>query len=243
MTDLFLFNSYKPYLRNIARNERGILTRIAKAAGCELSYLSRSLSHEINITADQAFKISVYLKMPERERDYFLLLVEIERAGDKTYIDFLRSRCEQIIRENENLKNRVQRPLLKEDLGQFLYHSNWLYSAIHILLSIRTCQKVSEISRRLNIPAEQANHILEQLLSMGFIKKTSDHYEYVQGATHTPKDSPLVVMHHQNWRQRAVLDSQSPDSNGLHYTGVQSISFSDYKKIKSLLLKLLETNT
>ncbi len=236
-TDVFGFESYKSFLKKLVKSERGVLTRLAKAAGCELSYLSRSLSHEINITSDQAFKIANYLKMSTLERDYFLTLVEIERSGDKSYADFLKKRAAEFANENENLKSRVQRPVLTGDVGQFLYHSNWLYSAMHILVSIGKYQKVSEICRRFHISIEQANSVLSELVSMGFINKNSDSsYEYAAGATHTPKESPLVVMHHQNWRQRAVMDSQNLNSDGVHYTGVQSMSEEDYKKIKNLIL-------
>lgn len=238
---VFTFKSYKLFLKEICQKERGLLTRIASAAGCELSYLSKCLSSEINITTDQAYKIAVYIRLKPLERKYFLALVELERAGDSNYKAYLQAGMDGMIKEHEDLSNRTTKETLENSYGVFNYHANWLHSAIHILVSIPEYQSLNSICQKLHLQKKVALKIIEDLISLKYIRKISnDKYEYLQGGTHTSKESPLVVMYHQNWRQRAVIDSQSSDTDGVHYTNLQSMTLEDYNRIKNLILETIE---
>lgn len=46
-------------------------------------------------------------------------------------------------------------------------------------------------------------------------------------------------MYHQNWRMRATIDSQNPQSDGLHYTSVLTLSRDDYSRLKETFLKFI----
>ena len=239
MESVFLFKSYKAYLKanTESKAQRGLMTKLAQAAGCELSYLSRVLSQEIHITPDHAFKIATALNLNSNERDYFLCLVEFERAGDPTYRDFLKNKLKSMAQENEDLSKKTGNPLTEMNQFEFLYNSNWIYCALHLLVSIPQFQNVTKISQRLHLPEAMIQAYLMQLAEMGYVRrKSATTWEYVSGASHTPKNSPLVPLYHSNWRTRAVLDSQNFQNDALHYTNVQSMSVSCYEKIKQLLL-------
>lgn len=60
------------------------------------------------------------------------------------------------------------------------------------------------------------------------------------GDLHIPKNSPMIGIHHNNWRQRAVLDSTLPNTEGVHYTAVYSISRKDHEHLKTKVLDLVE---
>ena len=239
MESVFLFKTYKAYLKALieGKTQRGLMTKLAQAAGCELSYLSRVLSQEIHITPDHAFKIAGALNLNTTERDYFLCLVDLERAGDPTYRDFLKNKLKSMVQQNEDLSKKTSNPITQMNQFEFLYNSNWAYCAIHLLVSIPHFQSVQKISQRLQIPEPMVQMYLAQLAEMGFVRKRSaTTWEYLTGASHTPKNSPLVPMYHSNWRTRAVLDSQNFQNDGLHYTNVQSLSVPCFENIKQLLL-------
>ena len=67
----------------------------------------------------------------------------------------------------------------------------------------------------------------------------NNQWKYADGQFHLPKQSPFVVQHHQNWRNKAVMDAQNLLSEGLHYTTVLTLSKSDAEKIKNLLLNFI----
>lgn len=238
---VFTFKSYKVFLKELCQQERGSLTRLAVAAGCELSYLSKCLSSEINITTDQAYKIAVHLRLKPLERKYFLALVELERSGDSNYKAYLQAGMDEMIHEYQDLSNRTSKDKLENSYGVFSYHASWLHSAIHIAVSIPEYQSLNSICQKLQIQKTVALKVLEDLLSLKYIRKISNEkYEYLQGGTHTSKESPLVVMYHQNWRQRAIIDSQNADTDGIHYTNLQSMTLEDFNKIKNLILEAIE---
>ena len=60
------------------------------------------------------------------------------------------------------------------------------------------------------------------------------------GDVHLPRHSLFNSLNHQNWRMRAVFDAQQLSSQAIHYTAVQTVSVSDYEKIKDLLLKFVD---
>ncbi|MEQ1666631.1 MAG: hypothetical protein ABL927_14800, partial [Bdellovibrionales bacterium] len=47
-------------------------------------------------------------------------------------------------------------------------------------------------------------------------------------------------LNHQNWRSQALLDAQKIRSDSIHYTSIQTLSFSDFEKLKELILKFID---
>jgi uncharacterized protein (TIGR02147 family) len=245
MDNPFEFKSYKAYLRKIKQDKasRGLLTRLAKAAGCELSYLSRALSSKVQLTMDHAYLIAEELKLAGLEREYFLTMVEHERAASPAYREHLKRKLKSLQTQNEDLSQKTQLPLVPLDQAQFLYHSSWLYCAVHLLVSIPEFQSVEAIARRLNVKPAQIESVLHQLEQMGFVRRAgaaSAKWEYLAGASHTSKNSPLVPLHHANWRNRAILDAQDFTSESLHYSGVLSLSTSVYETLRQKLVDMIE---
>ena len=100
-------------------------------------------------------------------------------------------------------------------------------------------QSVGAVADRLGLSKATVPHFLEQLLSWGLVRQDGSSWIYAGGAFHLPKDSPLVIQHHQNWRARAILDAQIPGSSGLHYTNVQTVAKSDIPTLNELMLKFI----
>ena len=48
-----------------------------------------------------------------------------------------------------------------------------------------------------------------------------------------------MVLHHQNWRTRAVMDTQDFENTNVHYTAVQTVSKADFARLKELLLQFI----
>jgi plasmid maintenance system antidote protein VapI len=97
----------------------------------------------------------------------------------------------------------------------------------------------SALSSRLGLKREILAGYLEQLRAQGLVEHKGGRWLYKGGEFHAPKNSPLVVLHHQNWRARAVLDAQDPGNDNIHYTAVQTVSRSDFERLKEMLLRLI----
>src|SRR4051812_18663642 len=131
------FESYKEFLAALSKNgPRGVISRLAEAAGCQRSYLSNVLRTHIHLIPDQAFGICRYLSLDETETAYFLLLLEKERAGTAAFRKHLEGELRQLQKEREDLAQRLARKPLQSEADQMIYYSAWHFAAIHILVSI-----------------------------------------------------------------------------------------------------------
>jgi uncharacterized protein (TIGR02147 family) len=234
------FGNYKEFLTFVIQEgKRGLISRLAEAAGCQRSYLSNVLRTHIHLMSDQVFGICRYLGLDPSETNYFLLLLEKDRAATPSYRQHLEGKMRELQKEHEDLANRLDRKPLQNETDQIRYYSAWYYSAIHILVSIHRFQSVATISRVLGLDPELTHEALQELAAMGLVKRSGAQWSFLSGDIHVPKDSPLVSLHHNNWRQRAVLRSQAK-KEGIHFTMVQAVSKQVAAEIKHKILKSIE---
>lgn len=244
--DIYSFDNYKDYLREVISNSEiswGYISKMADAAGCQRSYLSRSLNSKVHLTMDHAFHIARFLSLNEGETDFFMCLVEVERAATPEYRQKVISRLKQIKEEQLDLHKLSKRPQVNLGEKEFIYYSNWIMSALHIIVSIPEFQTTRAIAEKLQIDLQMAESFLQQLVEFNLIRKEGKKWIFSSGEIHVPKNSPLVHLHHNNWRQRAILDSQKMQTDGIHYTVVQSMDQKAYDEIQNQFLKLIRFAT
>ena len=160
------------------------------------------------------------------------------RTGNNTLKKIIYRRLENIKIESENLSKRFS----KSDINihnQSLYYSSWVYSAIHILISIDGYQSPESISEKLLLKPNKVKEYLLSLEKIDLIKEKDGRWALSKGSIHLPKESPMTKVNHQNWRNKAVSNSEL-DSDGLHYTSIQTLSYDDFKKVKERILLLLD---
>jgi uncharacterized protein (TIGR02147 family) len=240
---IYAFSNYKAFLKahiSEGQGNWGIMTRLAKAAGCQRPYLSRVLSEEAHLTPAQAYGLSRYWKLSEDETEYFLGLLEYERAGSAEYREFWARKNADSKRRHENLSKLVERAAAPNDEKDLIYYSAWYWTAIHILVSIPTCQTEKAIADKLSLPLTQVRSVLETLELWGSVRNEKGQWKFGAREQHISKSSPLSVFHHTNWRQQAILNAQRQDPNSVHFTVVQSLSRDDFNRIKELILDCIQ---
>jgi plasmid maintenance system antidote protein VapI len=238
---IFKFSTYKAIMNHRLRGEgqRGALSRAAEALNCQRSLLSRIMNSKLQLTPDQAFNLAKHWRLTSREREYFQTLVEFERAAEPSYREFLKARLLELRKEHASLGERAKRPA-PTSAHEALYFSAWYWTAIHFLTSAPGYQTVTAIADHLGLSKVVVTDCLRRLKDWGFVREVGSKWEYAGGEFHLPKDSPLVILHHQNWRMRAVLDAQVTEGENIHYTNVQTISRSDLAALREKLLDFIE---
>lgn len=249
MADASVFNysDYKEAMKAwIAESEGssswGLITQMAKKAQCQRSHLSRVLNGSMHLTPDQGYGLCQYWELTALEAEYFLALLDHARAASATYRSHLEEKLARLKREQENLTRILNRPRIGPGEKEITYYSAWHWSAIHILTSVPQYQTIQSISRKLRIDETFVQECLETLARFGMVKQDKGRWIFTSSDIHLPRESPLAALHHNNWRQRAVLNAQSLDQDSIHYTMVQSMSRQAYEKIKQQLVNLIDSS-
>jgi uncharacterized protein (TIGR02147 family) len=171
------------------------------------------------------------------ETDYFLKLVQIERAGLESLKEVYRRHLEQLRLQANEAKSRVPEAKDLSTQDRAIFYSSWQYSMVRLLTSIERFQTPTEISRYLNLSVSRVGEILDFLTSRGLCKEMRDgKYERTERNTHVEARSPLAVRHHQNWRNKSIELQERMTSNDLAFTAPLSVSQKDAQKVRSVLL-------
>jgi len=242
---IFDFTDYRIYLEKLSKTPHrggyGFRTKIARAIRCQNAYVSRIFQGTSNLSLEQADDLSDFLGHSEEEREYFLLLVLKSRAGSKKLGGFYEKQIRRILDGRLQLRIRVKEmlPLSKEQ--QAIYYSNWLYAALHIMISIPGSHDRESLSRRLNLSPIKIAEALKFLVHSGILEQTHQGLRPGKRRIHLSGTSPYVGQHHTNWRLKAIRSLETDSTSDLHYTSIASLSREDFLKCKAQILTLIES--
>ena len=240
---VFSFRTYRDYLVSYVGDQEvswGVLTKLSKAAGCHRPYLTKVIAGEAHLTSSQLFALAKYWQLSETQTEYLLRLLEIEKASQVDYRDYLIQKNQQLKSREEKLDRMVARHVLQPEAKNLQYYSSWIWSAVHMITSIPGFQTVGAISNKLNLTPSHVESVLSDLLSWGSVKRERGKWSYAGNEHHVPSHTPLVNLHHTNWRNQALVNSQRYDPNSVHFTVIQSVAREDYERIKQMVLELIK---
>jgi uncharacterized protein (TIGR02147 family) len=241
--NLYSTDSYVQVIKSKISEKKekwGLISEMAEACECQKSHFSRVLSGKVDLTLEQAVGLCEYFAFNEVETDYFLNLVQYARAGTKKLKQRIEKRIKHIRQEQEDLSKRLNKPSIGVEQKEIVYYSAWYWSAIHILVSIPEYQTIRAVAQKLSLTESFVTYCLETLEQYDLVGRHGSLWKTTSTPIHLSKKSSLIGLHHNNWRARAVLSAQNPQDDGIHYTVVQSVSQSDFGKIKQLLLDTVE---
>lgn len=239
---IFTYHDYKKYLSNALNSGagRGLRSRLAEALHCQPAFISRVLNSHAHFSQEHGMVINRFLQHSEAEAHYFILLLQLGRAGSKLLEEYYKKQIQEIQEKRQLISERIQvkQGLSKED--QMIYYSAWYYAAIHILLLVPAFQTKAVIARHLKLSLPLVSECLDFLVSVGLASLENERYKTGAARIHLSKDSPMISKHHTNWRIKAIQSLDCVGKEDLHFSGPICISEEDAGKIKKKLLDLLE---
>ena len=242
--DVFEHRDYRRIIRELIQAKPkggyGELSRLARHAGCNPTYVSQVLNGSKNFTEDQGYLAAEFLNLNERETLYFLLLVQRERSGSHQVKKLLDKEISARQKEAQKVKNRVT---TDTELGfdqQAVFYSDWLYTAVHALASIPAYQSVDAIAAHLQIPRQKIVAVAEWLVRNGLCKEQKGKIVMGPATTFVDRDSPLSSRHHGNWRLRAMDKMSAGSEPDFFFTAPFSISRADYDSIRKELVQAID---
>ena len=219
---------------------RGKRSLLATYLNCQASFLTQVFTEKAHLSLEHAFKVCEYLNLDEHETNYFMLLVQKEKAGNKKLQTFFYQKIKKIKKSRDQIDHRIN---IKTDLSfedQMIYYSVWYYAAIHIATSIPEINTAEKISKYLDLNLLTTKNALNFLEEKGFVEFKNGLYKVGARRIHLKKGMPMLPRHHSNWRMKAIASIDQEKENELHYTAILGISKEDALLLKEKLLKLLE---
>ena len=104
-----------------------------------------------------------------------------------------------------------------------------------------TFRSVRAIAHRLFMSESFVLDALEQLKKLELASKKQDGtWEAGKKNIHLSKESVLNIINNKNWRDRAHSSSLIRQNDGIHYTGVYSLSRADFQRLREMTFEFLD---
>jgi len=241
LTSIFDFSSYKQYLtwREQTWEGRGFRQKLASAAQCQPSYVSQILNGVGDFSAEQAAQCHALLGHKPPEAHFFMLLVQMARAGTQTLQEYFLTQLQKAREEYKFLQNRIPQ---KENLSkqtQQIYYSTHINALIHVALTVEELRTPARLAARFGLPLELVRETLDFLVSAKLAAEQDGTYNVGPAQIHLGRESKLVSRHHVNWRVKSLENLDLATSRDLHYSSVISHSFADAPRIRNILVQAL----
>jgi uncharacterized protein (TIGR02147 family) len=238
------YTDYKAYIRDkiaaFPKNGHGVARKLAEYLNVNSVVISQVLSGEKDFTPEQALKVADFLFMKELEKDYFVLMIQRERAGTQDLKNYYQSKMNLLKKEFYSIKEShiPARELDETEKAQF--YSNWYYSGIRLIVNLPEKNNVEAISNHFKIDEIQVRKVLEFLIRTGLVVDKDGQFESGSRFTLITKDSPFVNNHRRNWRLKALENLTSPQVDSVHMSATYSISKDSYEFVHREILAFIE---
>lgn len=242
---IFEFSEYRPYLHEKLGKKgtrTGLRKKLSEKLQVHTTFISQVMLGKADLSLEQAEGCNSFFSHTNEESEYFLLLVMFERAGVITLKNRFEEKIKQMQSKHLNISERLkpQTEVSQEDKQKF--YSSYIYSAIHVLVSIPQFQTIAALARALNLPTTEIKQKIEFMKTIGLVVQQGDRILHGPHHVHLGSDSNLIIQHHRNWRLQAMNSLDHRRENDIHYSAAVSLSKKDAMKIKDSILENLHSN-
>lgn len=215
---------------------------MANHLGVSSTYMSQVLSGSKTLTLEQALELGQYIGLSSIESEYFLIMIQTERAGTHRLKEHFSQKLEELKRKSLKLVNRVDAKRTLNDQEKSIFYSNALYSAIHIYCATyKKGRSVEEISQRFDLPRQRVTEILRFLTETNLCVEADGRFLTGTQSTHLEQGSPHLIKHYTNWRLRSLQAAESLREEELMYTMNIALSEKDFVLLREEMVQFIKS--
>jgi len=243
--DIFSFSHYKIFIKNyqksLPKEGWGFVGHLAKVLHVNSTYVSQVLNGDKNFTLEQGLEVCHTLGLNDLQMEYFLSLLNYERAGTIKLKNYYEGQRQEIFKRSELVSHRIKKAV---ELGQeqkAYYYSDPFIIILKLLSSLENFNSLEEMAAYLNLPVANLSSHFNFLIENGLIIQDENGLKSGITRTHLKADEPLVQRHHTNWRLYATHHYQKLTSEELAFTAPLTISEKDFARAKKEILALISS--
>ena len=193
---VFGFRNYKEFLHAwLEKNStliKGIRSRFSEALGCNTAYVSHVMNGEAHLSIEQSLAAARFFSFKENETRYFIALVNRARAGTKDLQSYYKEEIKRLANEQKDLTVRLSPTKTLGTEQEKIYYSNWIYTAIHMGLFIKSHENPRHLAQSLGISAMAAQNAIDFLVSAG-LAETKAKWHLYRCALKSPPSQALAA--------------------------------------------------
>jgi uncharacterized protein (TIGR02147 family) len=241
---VFEFTDYKAFLKalfkQLPKQGRGQARKLAEHLSVHSVVISQVMKGDRHFTPEQALAIASFYGLDTRATEFLVTLVNRARAGTQDLVRHYDKRLAQLAQENSLLKNKIVEHKTLSDTDKALFYSNWFYSGIRLLTSIKDFDNIDAICAHFGLGRPMVAEILEFLVSRGLCVEKNGRYEMAVSATYVGSADKYVNNHRRNWRLKALEKLTDPSEHALFYSSPCTLSRKDLIRVREEITKLIE---
>jgi uncharacterized protein (TIGR02147 family) len=244
MPMIFRYLSYKSFINDhfkaFPQGGRGQAKKLSEYLGVSTVVVSQTLKGEREFSAENAYRVAQFLKLTPIETQYFLKLVDYQKAGSHELKAFILSELKHLQKEGKKVKSKYSKTLELSDEDKFQFYSEKYYSAIRMASSLPSHNTVEDFANHFHLSFEKTEEILDFLLNRNLCVNKNGKIERGPKHTFLPSTSPYIKNHHRNWRIHSLERVDHLDTeNELMYTAPMSLSKDAFQKLRENLLQTI----
>lgn len=205
-----------------------------------VTLLSQIFNGDKQISLELAYEIADYIGLNAKESEFFILLVEHEKAGSHRLKEMFYKKIKRTQQEQKQLDKRLEKDIETSEVTKSIFYSDWLYTGIRNLIAIEEYAHINKLSERLNISPQKLREVIDFLLKNEFCIRKEGKLKVGPQKTFISQDSPWVQQHHQNWRIKAIEKMPMKQKQNIFYTGPMSMSHEVAEKVRDEIPEFIQ---
>lgn len=239
---VFSYSDYREYIEMKLKNKgfgRGGKARLAKFLSCQPSFVSQVLKNKSSFNLEQGFKLNSFFQHNPLAKEYFMVLIELDRAGTLELRNYFEEKRLQLIEKSKLIENQMSYDQLSEPEA-IAYYSNWNHILIRNLIDIPEYKKTENLKKKLKLSDQDFEDALKFLVDKKLVYQDSTG-KLQQGHTrlHVKKNSPIAKFGNITTRLQTIKLLEKPNYNSINYSSNMTIQKTQFEEFKKKLVTLI----
>ena len=249
MSNIYSYQSYRKWIKDQAqewkkRSPSHTLARRAEMAEVQAPYLTNVLKERAHLNADQFFSVAQVFALGAEEFQYGQTLLELERSSHEKRKEALRQKLAEM--KKQKLKTESHLKASTTDIGEREAARFYLEPELQLVHAFFGVEEFANdhdlIARSLRINPAKLHALVQELESLGFLKKSNKGYQKTKKSIHLSKSSPLcrpqqLLMQHRSLQHQQGLAEDSRYNFAVTFTADPETR----EKIQQEFLRFLST--